>query len=345
LTILESLNGTSGASAMAEDPHLSPFLRPMDIQLLNQTLPFHTERGAYEAAEKALRQLKAHAVPILAGTDAPNSGTTYGASLHRELLLIVQAGLAPIEALRSATSIPAAKFNLRDRGRIQPGLIADLVLVKGDPTKNIRATRAIERVWKKGVEFDREDYRAFVKKEEESSKRKKDVPPPEYLVSGLISDFEGDEITAEFGAGWSISTDDMLGGKSTALYSLVKGGAQDSKGSLLITGNIDSESKIVWGGALFSPGSGIMTPADLSSKSAISFWAKGEGKKYIVMIYAVSLGYRPAIQTFVAGPEWKEYEFPLEKFNVEGNDIMGIFIGSSPERGQFSLQIDNVRLK
>jgi len=344
-TILESLSGSSGASELTEDIHISPFLRPMDIQLLKQTLPFKTSRAAYEAAEKALRQLKDNGVPILAGTDTPNSGTTYGASLHRELLLLVQAGLTPLEALRSATSIPAAKFNLRDRGRIQPGLIADLVLVKGDPTKNIRATRAIVRVWKNGMEFDRKNYLALVKEEKDSLKPKKDVSQPEYLVSGLISDFEGEEIGAEFGAGWSISTDTMMGGKSTAQYQLVKSGAQGSKGSLLITGNIDSESKIAWGGAMFSPGPGIMSPADLFSKSAISFWAKGDGKKYVVMLYAISLGYRPAIQAFVAGKEWEEYVFPFEQFNVKGNDIMRIFIGGSPVRGKFALQIDNVYLK
>lgn len=345
LTILESLSGSSGASELTEDIHLSPFLRPMDIQLLKQTLPFKTSRAAYEAAEKALRQLKENGVPILAGTDAPNSGTTYGASLHRELLLLVQAGLTPLEALRSATSIPAAKFNLRDRGRIQPGLNADLVLVKGDPTKDIRATRAVVRVWKNGVEFDRENYLALVNEEKESLKPKKDAPMPDYLISGLISDFEGEEITSEFGAGWSLSIDTIMGGKSTAQYQLAKGGAQGSKGSLLITGNIDPESKIAWAGAVFSPGPGIMSPADLSSKSAIIFWAKGDGKKYAVMIYAVSLGYRPAIQTFVAGKEWEEYVFPFEKFKVKGNDIMGIFIGGSPTRGEFTLNIDNVRLK
>jgi len=344
-TILESMSGSSGASELTEDTHLSPFLRSMDIQLLKQTLPFKTSGAAYEAAEKALRQLKDNGVPILAGTDTPNSGTTYGASLHRELLLLVQAGLTPLEALRSATSIPAAKFNLRDRGRIKPGLIADLVLVKGDPTKDIRATRAIVGVWKNGVEFDRENYLASVKEEKESLKPKRDVPEPEYLVSGLISDFEKEEIVAEFGAGWSISTDTIMGGKSTAQYQLVKGGAQGSKGSLLITGNIDSESKIAWGGAMFSPGPGIMSPADLSSKSAISFWAKGDGKKYVIMIYAISLGYRPAIQTFVAGKEWEEYVFPFEQFNVKGNGIMGIFIGGSPVRGKFAIQIDNVYLK
>jgi imidazolonepropionase-like amidohydrolase len=87
---------------------------------------------------------------ILAGTDAPNEGTTYGAGLHRELELLVEAGLTPVEALRAATSVSAAAFDLNDRGRIAAGARADLLLVDGDPTVDIRTTRNILHVYKRG---------------------------------------------------------------------------------------------------------------------------------------------------------------------------------------------------
>ena len=64
----------------------------------------------------------------------------------------MQAGLTPVEALRAATSTPARRFDLRDRGRIAPGLRADLLLVAGDPTKTITDTLSIKKVWKRGVE-------------------------------------------------------------------------------------------------------------------------------------------------------------------------------------------------
>ena len=98
-------------------------------------------------------------MPILAGTDAPNPGTAHGASIHRELELLVRAGLAPIEALRAATSAPAKAFSLLDRGRVAAGLRADLLLVHGDPTRDIRATRDIAAIWKTGHIVDRETYR------------------------------------------------------------------------------------------------------------------------------------------------------------------------------------------
>lgn len=89
-------------------------------------------------------------VDILAGTDAPNPGTTYGASLHQELALLVEAGLSAEEALAAATSVPARRFGLDDRGRIAPGLRADLLLIDGDPIADIDATLDISDVWVRG---------------------------------------------------------------------------------------------------------------------------------------------------------------------------------------------------
>ena len=70
---------------------------------------------------ETVRRLKAAGVPILAGTDAINPGTAHGASIHRELELLVAAGLSPSEALAAATSVPAASFGLSGRGPHRPG--------------------------------------------------------------------------------------------------------------------------------------------------------------------------------------------------------------------------------
>src|SRR5262249_44051055 len=104
----------------------------------------------------ALASLVSHGVEILAGTDANNPGTAHGASMHDELVLLVQDGLgSATAALKAATSAPARRFGLMDRGRIAPGLRADLVLVDGDPTVNIHDTRRIVAVWKRGVRLNR----------------------------------------------------------------------------------------------------------------------------------------------------------------------------------------------
>jgi imidazolonepropionase-like amidohydrolase len=69
--------------------------------------------------------------------------------------LLVKVGLTPAEALTAATAAPADAFGLDDRGRIAPGLRADLLLVNGDPVSDITALRDITTIWRRGVRVDR----------------------------------------------------------------------------------------------------------------------------------------------------------------------------------------------
>lgn len=156
LTVVESVCGVSGAASLQEDANFSGYLNEAEGSQLRSTFAVKTPRAErFAFAKQAVLHFKKEGATILAGTDAPNPGTTHGASMHRELELLVQAGLTPLEALTAATSAPADRFRLKDRGRIAPGLRADLVLVQGDPTKEIRASRAIVRVWKQGIAVSR----------------------------------------------------------------------------------------------------------------------------------------------------------------------------------------------
>lgn len=95
-------------------------------------------------------------VPILAGSDTPVLFTYPGESLHRELELLVEAGLTPIDALRAATLEPARWLRRTDRfGAIERGLAADIVLLDADPLSDIRATRRIAGVLLRGRWLDR----------------------------------------------------------------------------------------------------------------------------------------------------------------------------------------------
>lgn len=90
-------------------------------------------------------------VPIAAGTDTPIRLAVPGESLHRELELLVRAGLTTREALAAATVEPARFFSLEsEMGAIAPGLRADLVLLAADPLADIRNTRRIEGVMSRG---------------------------------------------------------------------------------------------------------------------------------------------------------------------------------------------------
>jgi imidazolonepropionase-like amidohydrolase len=106
--------------------------------------------GAANAVHVA-RTLRDAGVTVLAGTDATYGTPAHGSGLHRELVLLAEAGFIPEEALAAATSIPARQFGLADRGRIAPGQRADLLLVRGDPTTDITASSAIVGVWRRGA--------------------------------------------------------------------------------------------------------------------------------------------------------------------------------------------------
>lgn len=72
--------------------------------------------------------------------------------MHHELYLFVQeVGMSPAEALRSATSLIAKRFRFADRGMLARGLNADLLLVEGNPLKDISDTLNIRGVWREGI--------------------------------------------------------------------------------------------------------------------------------------------------------------------------------------------------
>lgn len=95
---------------------------------------------------------------LLADTDAVGAiaSVNYpcGISLHHELQYFVEyAGMSPAEALRAATNVPAWRHRLYDRGVIEPGKRADLMLLDSDPLANISNTLDIEKVWVGGIEY------------------------------------------------------------------------------------------------------------------------------------------------------------------------------------------------
>ena len=172
LAVLESVCNRQGGATLASDAFLLPYLSPEDVtSLQRQANDISKVPGlSYAFAEEAIRQLREVGARILAGTDAPMPGTVHGISLHRELELLVHAGLTPLEALAAATSLPADAFGLHDRGRIAPGLRADLLLVEGDPGSDILATRHIRGVWKRGKPVDRSAHRARLVQPEDRAK-------------------------------------------------------------------------------------------------------------------------------------------------------------------------------
>lgn len=156
LAVVSAACGRPTGGRLVDDKRFAPYLPAWQIGILKAAFSEKTtSRNHWDYAREAVRALHGAGLPILAGTDSPNPSTGYGVSLHEELALLTECGLTNEESLRAATSEPAKQFGLIDRGRVQAGRRADLLLVRGDPVKDILATRNIVKVWRGGVEIDR----------------------------------------------------------------------------------------------------------------------------------------------------------------------------------------------
>ncbi len=93
---------------------------------------------------------------LAGGTDAPYLGLFIGEGMHRELELLVKAGIPPLEAIKICTRNGAKVLGVADKiGALKVGMEADIILVRGDPSKNISDTRNIRHVFKQGKLIDR----------------------------------------------------------------------------------------------------------------------------------------------------------------------------------------------
>jgi beta-glucosidase len=173
-------------------------------------------------------------------------------------------------------------------------------------------------------------------------------PPPAGSESGLVSNFDEGKVAANYGT-WIPASDTMNGGKSKSTFKIVEPGANGTKGALQVDGEVvASGGPFLFAGALYSPGPAIMQAANLSSKKTISFWAKGDGKNYVLLVLtdqSDGSNSMPAMKPFVAGPDWKQYMFPFSEFETDGSDLKGLGFLHAQEPGTFSFQIDQVEIK
>ncbi len=340
LSVLSSIANVPAGKVLAEDARFRPYLDAESRGVLSGTFGI-SKPVDLGAATTAIHQLLAAHVPILAGTDAPNKGTAYGVSLLGELQLLVKASLTPAEALAGATGETARAFRLGDRGRIAPGMRADLLLVEGDPTTDISAVENTVAVWKGGVRDDRSDWAAQVAKAAAAAKASAAATP---AAGGMVSTFDDGTMKSNFGAGWMPSTDKMFGGSSVVALAVVDGGAQGSKGALEIAGTISAGSPYPWAGAMFSPGAQPFAPVNLSATPVLEFWTKGDGKQHRVLCFTATGGRIPAQSVFMTSADWTEIRIPMENFNgSDGHDVESVIFDGGLIPGQFRFAVDQVR--
>ena len=150
------VNSVGTARDFIEDPGLAYWLRPAvegwrKAAVTKLEAPDTAQRAFDERAARRLaliKKLHNAKIPLLAGTDAPAGyDLVPGASLHRELQLLVRAGLTPLEALQTSTLNPAIYFGkTAEWGSVMPGKVADLVVLSRNPLLDISNTRSVVAV-------------------------------------------------------------------------------------------------------------------------------------------------------------------------------------------------------
>jgi hypothetical protein len=166
--------------AFFEDPRLRyvPLKHRKSVNFyLDPARSWSTERKAvterlFQYRMRMVRSMQRAGVELLAGTDTAYGYPVPGFALHDELGLFVQAGLTPMDALRTATYNPAKYFGLLNSlGTVEPGKIADLVLLNANPLDDIGNTKKIEAVIVNGRYFSRDHLDKLLVDIEAAAKR------------------------------------------------------------------------------------------------------------------------------------------------------------------------------
>jgi imidazolonepropionase-like amidohydrolase len=237
-------------------------------------------------------------IPIALGTDAGMPGTPHGSSTHRELALLVEAGLTPSQALIAGTANSARAAGLiADRGTIEAGKRADLLLVDGEPWRDIAA---IERV--RGVVID-----GRVVAEGENLVLKADpVGPQAVRAAARIADFERADGRSSLD---TVLISDTNAGmdRSTIAHAIVPrpGGGH----ALAMIGRMSSD-KEPSAGISIPLTRGSFVPADAGAFQGVRLSVRGEGP-YDLTVMTASGPWRAA---FDGRADWRRVEIPFTAF-------------------------------
>ena len=139
----------------------------------------------------------------------------------------------------------------------------------------------------------------------------------------------------------------MAGGSSSAAFTVTEGGAQGSAYALSITGETTPDVPFAWAGAMVYPGATPFAPADLSSKSDLTFWTQGDGGRYRVMVFCPEMGQIPPEQILRGGTGLAAGQ--LGDVGVRQlwrrGERSGRALYRWTDAGNFSFQIDEVALE
>lgn len=256
----------------------------------------------YGLAEENLRLLHAAGVPVALGTDAGIGGLVHGEATLRELELLVQAGLSPAEALMAGTANSAAALGLaEDRGTIEKGKRADLVLVSGKPWDTISDVRNISLVLVDGrVLHDAANPAALPS-----------LTPAPVPAAILIDDFErADGRTAID----TLPVTDLDFGAERSVITFARR-PRAGGGHVLSASARMARKENPFAAIVFPLSRGSVFPADVTGFEGVTLEFFGEGT-YALRLLTLA-GFWEA--EFPAGEDWQQVHVPFSEFTFSGN--------------------------
>lgn len=161
-TLMVNLAGQRSVEEMLDRPAMAYVPKAMREQWgervagMRENVPEEQRRAFLGIRRQLLAELHEAGAGILLGADAPQIMNVPGHAVHEELALYVAAGMSPAEALATGTVNVAKFFGQSGHGCLEPGCVADLVLLEANPLEDIGHTETIQGVMRAGEWFDRE---------------------------------------------------------------------------------------------------------------------------------------------------------------------------------------------
>lgn len=243
-------------------------------------------------------------VSIGVGTDAGVTGTYHGWATLRELKLIAATGIPMAAVLQSATSIPAKLLNLdKERGSIEPGKLADLVVFDKSPFDDPQNVDTVLRVFKAGVEVNRPLLAKDIASREITR-------IPSKPAQRKIDDFERKDGRTSIGT-LRVNTTDP--GHDHALMMFERTlRAPDNHAMTVLSKMTESQRPYIRLDLPLTPGA--IEPADVSQFRGIAFAARGEGE-YLLLVTTRTGRFEAR---FTASAKWMTVRIPFTQLEGKG---------------------------